>query len=71
MGGKKEADSYRRIVMELRSSPPEMLFISDVPAELDAAAAAGVSVALSVRPDNPEYPNPANYPVLHSFSELR
>jgi enolase-phosphatase E1 len=70
VGGKKEAESYRHIARTLKSSPPEVLFISDVPAELDAAAAAGMSVALSVRPGHPEHPNPADYLVLRSFTEL-
>jgi methionine salvage enolase-phosphatase E1 len=48
----------------------DVLFISDIPAELDAASRTGLSVALAVRPGNPLQPNPANYRVLHSFADL-
>ncbi|MDX1693399.1 MAG: acireductone synthase [Ketobacteraceae bacterium] len=42
IGGKKDAESYRRIVAELGLRPGEILFLSDVAAELNAAAAAGL-----------------------------
>ena len=37
IGGKRDADSYRRIAREVGYSPESFLFVSDVPAELDAA----------------------------------
>ncbi|MQA08398.1 MAG: acireductone synthase [Pseudonocardiaceae bacterium] len=40
-GPKKEAPSYRSITSALGASPGELVFLSDVPAELDAAAEAG------------------------------
>ncbi|GAA0410763.1 enolase-phosphatase E1 [Acrocarpospora corrugata] len=40
-GSKREPASYDRIAAALESPPGELLFLSDVPAELDAAAAAG------------------------------
>lgn len=52
VGPKTAADSYRRIAAELGSPPGEILFVSDAPAELAAARAAGCAVVLSVRPGN-------------------
>jgi enolase-phosphatase E1 len=49
-GPKKEAASYRRIAAALGRQPDEVLFLSDVIAELDAARAAGMAALLVVRP---------------------
>ena len=51
-GPKREAPSYSRIVRSLDRAPSEVLFVSDAPAELDAARAAGCATALAVRPGN-------------------
>jgi enolase-phosphatase E1 len=48
-GPKKEAESYRRIAGEYRLQPRDILFVSDIVAELDAAANAGMQTALCVR----------------------
>ena len=48
-GPKGAADSYRRIAEALRVAPAAVLFVSDVPAELDAARSAGMGTALCVR----------------------
>jgi enolase-phosphatase E1 len=56
IGPKRSADSYRQIASELHRSPHELLFLSDVHAELSAARAAGFQVMLCVRPGNPEPP---------------
>jgi len=42
IGGKREADSYHHIVDKLQLGAHEILFLSDVVAELDAAEAAGL-----------------------------
>lgn len=52
IGGKKEADSYRTIAKLIGIPAGEILFISDVEAELDAATQAGLQVLASVRPGN-------------------
>ena len=71
-GPKHEGISYRKIATTLGCSPPEILFVSDVVAELDAARAAEVRTAWCVReiqsriPD----PNPTTHPRVHSFAEL-
>jgi enolase-phosphatase E1 len=52
VGDKGKPLSYRRIAEECGKSPSQILFISDVTAELDAAAAAGMTTMLCVRPGN-------------------
>lgn len=49
VGGKREAASYVRIAEAIGAAPERILFLSDVIAELDAAAEAGMAVALLVR----------------------
>lgn len=46
IGPKREPDSYRRIAAALDLPPEEMLFVSDVQAEIDAARAAGMAATL-------------------------
>ena len=48
-GPKRESNSYRLIAAALHQSPSEVLFVSDVAAELDAARDAGMSTVLCVR----------------------
>jgi enolase-phosphatase E1 len=69
IGPKRERESYARIASALARAPAEILFVSDVPAELEAARAAGLSVALAVRPGNPPMNAPAAWSVT-SFDEL-
>jgi enolase-phosphatase E1 len=67
-GPKKEPSSYRRIAEALGLAPGSLLFISDVPGELDAALGAGYQTALSVRPGNaPCEPGP--HRVIRSFKD--
>lgn len=54
IGPKRAAASYRHIASELHYAPNELLFLSDVHAELSAARAAGFQAMLCVRPGNPE-----------------
>ena len=49
VGPKHAPDSYRAIAARIHVAPPQMLFVSDIAAELDAAAAAGWHTALCVR----------------------
>jgi len=50
-GSKREAQSYSRVATALSFVPGKILFLSDATAELDAARAAGMQTALSVRPE--------------------
>jgi enolase-phosphatase E1 len=49
VGGKQETESYRRIADELAAPANEVLFISDVREELEAARAAGMDTVLCAR----------------------
>jgi enolase-phosphatase E1 len=71
IGNKKQQESYSKIAENLKLAPNEVLFVSDVAAELDAALAAGISTALCARPGNPAYPEKNNHHVIRSFEELR
>jgi enolase-phosphatase E1 len=48
-GPKREPESYARIAAALDQSPSDILFVSDIGAELDAAMVAGMRTALCVR----------------------
>ncbi|WP_347262589.1 acireductone synthase [Rudaea sp.] len=50
IGGKREVDSYRRIAAAIGIAPDQILFLSDIVQELDAAAAAGLQTTQLVRP---------------------
>ena len=56
IGPKRSSASYRHIASELHVPPHELLFLSDVHAELSAARTAGLQALLCVRPGNPEPP---------------
>lgn len=52
VGPKRSASSYAAIAADMNLAPGELLFLSDVPAELDAARSAGLATALVERPGN-------------------
>ena len=52
VGAKTSPDSYRRIAGGLNLDAAHVLFVSDVPGELDAAKSAGCQALLAVRPGN-------------------
>ena len=56
VGGKRDAASYRRIAESIGLPPGEILFLSDVVEELDAAREAGLATALIDRRE--DYPEP-------------
>jgi enolase-phosphatase E1 len=68
-GGKKEPESYTRIASALGRAPGEVLFVSDVAEELDAAEKAGMDVALCVR-TGPRAPVPSRHRVVRSLGEI-
>ena len=69
-GAKASPESYARIAAALERSTGQMLFVSDVTAEVDAARSAGCQVALSVRPGNAAQHVPEGVRVVHTFEEL-
>jgi methionine salvage enolase-phosphatase E1 len=47
-----------------------VLFVSDVPRELDAARAAGMLVRLAIRPGNASVADASRFIAIHSFNEI-
>ncbi|MDQ3617177.1 MAG: acireductone synthase [Pseudomonadota bacterium] len=74
IGGKREADSYRRIAEATGYAADDILFLSDVVEELDAAREAGMQTALVDRHE--DYPQPRldadarDHRRVESFAEL-
>lgn len=68
VGAKQEAESYRRIAEAIALAPEAILFLSDVPAELDAAAAIGMATCLLVREGQPE--TASAHPVAEDFDQV-
>ncbi|HJP93136.1 MAG TPA: acireductone synthase [Pyrinomonadaceae bacterium] len=69
VGKKGEADSYGRIAAALDLASNQIVFISDVVAELDAAKEAEMKTLLSLRPGNQPQPR-TNHQVIHSFDQI-
>jgi enolase-phosphatase E1 len=69
IGNKREADSYRKIATAIGAPPGEILFLSDIKEELDAACAAGMQVTWLVRDGTPD-PN-ATHRQVRNFDEIR
>lgn len=65
IGGKKEAVSYQNIAAEIGLAPAEVLFLSDIEAELGAARDAGMQTRWLVREgalnDNARHPQVRNF----------
>jgi len=70
VGKKGEAESYRKIAETMNARPDEVLFISDVVAELDAASEAGMQTLLSIRPGNPPQERAESFSAIHSFEPV-
>lgn len=64
VGKKGDKESYRKIAEAMALEPHEILFISDVISELDAANESGMQTILSIRPGNSPHPS------IRSFDEI-
>ncbi|WP_018954431.1 acireductone synthase [Thioalkalivibrio sulfidiphilus] len=69
IGGKRDTASYKAIAKELGVEPREVLFLSDLRAELDAAAEAGMKTTALDRAGSGEDFGP--HPVATDFSGIR
>ena len=69
IGGKREAESYRRIAREIGRLPGAILFLSDIREELDAATAAGLKTCWLVR--DGALPADPPCPVARDFHAIR
>jgi enolase-phosphatase E1 len=68
IGGKREADSYRRIAAAIGSAPSDIVFLSDVVEELDAARDAGLDTVLVDRIE--DYPQPRLGDATHGHTRV-
>ena len=68
VGAKVEAESYRHIQESIGLAPRTILFLSDIPAELDAARAAGMQTIQLVRETAT---SSSSHPTVHDFAEIR
>jgi enolase-phosphatase E1 len=71
VGAKTDIGSYEEISRALSHAPQEILFISDVPAELDAASNAGMQTALCIRPGNAVQQPSTRHVTIRSFDDVR
>lgn len=69
IGAKRDPRSYSRIAHSLGLPASEILFISDVVRELDAAAQAGMSTAVCAR-DTSQAESPSEHRRVRSFAEV-
>lgn len=68
IGSKRDPESYRKIAAAIGMQPQAVLFLSDMQAELDAAAAAGMQTIWLVREESVQ---PASgYHQARDFSEI-
>jgi enolase-phosphatase E1 len=70
-GPKREAASYRKIAEEFGLSANEILFVSDIVEELDAAQQAGMQTVLSARPGNAKVASEHGHRVIESFAQIQ
>ncbi|MBI1423796.1 MAG: acireductone synthase [Gammaproteobacteria bacterium] len=68
IGAKGEVSAYQHIVETLQLPAEQILFLSDVKAELDAARAAGLRTCWLVRDDAPQAA--AAHPQVHDFNAI-
>ncbi|MFZ5657138.1 MAG: acireductone synthase [Pseudomonadota bacterium] len=68
VGGKREAASYARIAEALALAPGDVLFLSDVVEELDAAREAGMQTVLLDRRE--DYPQPRTGEATHGHRRV-
>jgi enolase-phosphatase E1 len=68
-GNKREVESYKAVAGKISLPANEILFLSDVPAELEAARAAGMQTVQLVRPEDGAQPSPA-FKQAKNFTEI-
>ncbi|XP_038206609.1 claspin-like [Zerene cesonia] len=72
VGAKQEASSYKAIIEKIGCNADDILFLTDIVKEAEAAREAGLHVALVSREGNASLPKEAvtSYPVIQSFAQL-
>ncbi len=69
IGHKREPAAYQRIAEAIGAAPAEVLFLSDIGEELDAARAAGMRTVWLVRDGEPRADSP--HPQVSDFGQIR
>jgi len=70
VGKKNHSESYQTIAKALSIPAAEILFVSDVIIELNAAAEAGMRTALCLRPGNAPQELTMQHESIHSFDDI-
>lgn len=70
IGSKKEAASYQKISEDWNIPGSEILFISDVVAELDSAKQSGFDTRLCLRPGNADVAPDHGHETIQSFDQV-
>ncbi|RQW83679.1 MAG: acireductone synthase [Methylococcus sp.] len=68
IGPKQEPDAYRAIAEAIGLPPGDILFLSDIEGELEAARAAGMATTRLVREDGPA--PVSHHPLARNFDEI-
>jgi enolase-phosphatase E1 len=66
IGAKRDISSYAAILQQLQLPPKQVLFLSDVAAELDAAKVLGIATVQLIRDGQ----SPSDHPAVSSFSQI-
>ena len=70
IGPKRDLASYKKIADDFGFKPNDILFLSDIAAELEAARAAGLQAIAVVRPGNAALPDSYQGARIESFTEI-
>lgn len=70
IGMKREASSYKEIALTLGAAPSEILFVTDILEEAEAAAQVGLSALIASRPGNAPITKSHSFRVITSFAEI-
>lgn len=70
VGPKQSSGSYSLIAADMQLSPNQVLFLSDVVGELDAARESGMRTGLVARPGNRPTPPGHEHPTITNFGQI-
>ena len=70
VGGKREMESYEKIAEKLQNRKREILFVSDVLEELEAAHLAGLETILAIREGNKAVGESHQFQAVKSFDKI-
>ena len=70
VGPKQDPVSYARIAEQVKVAPGDIVFVSDVVVELDAARTAGMDTIMTDRPGNAPQPDGHGHTVVRTFEQI-